>query len=95
MAATASIIIDSKDNVLLVPSSAIKTQGNQLVVQVIKGKQTQNVNVETGLTSETQTEIVSGLTEGDEIVVSTASTSNNQRGSSVFGGLGAGRMFGR
>lgn len=96
MAATASIIIDSKDNVLLIPSSAIKTQGNQLVVQVIKGKLTVSVNVETGLTSETQTEIVSGLTEGEEIVTSTISTSNSQGGSSIFGGFGGGqRMMGR
>jgi RND family efflux transporter MFP subunit len=95
MAATASIIIDSKDNALLVPSSAIKTQGNQLVVQIIKGKQTASVNVETGLTSETQTEIISGLSEGDEIIISTTSTSGSQGGSSVFGGLGSGRMFSR
>ncbi len=94
MSATANIILETKDNVLLVPSNAIRQQQGQSVVQIMKGKQIQTVVVETGLTSETQTEILSGLSEGDEIVVSTlSSTSTTQQGRSVFSGGGAGRMF--
>lgn len=96
MAATANIIIDSKDNVLLIPTSALKTSGNQTVVQVMKGKQTQNVSVETGLASDSQTEIISGLAEGDTIVISSLSSSSSQGNSSIFGGFGGGaRMMGR
>ncbi len=94
MATTANIILETKDNVLLVPSSAIQRQGDQNVVRLMKGKKEQTVTVETGLTSDTQTEILSGLSEGDEVVVSTLTSSNGQReGGSVFGGGGAGRMF--
>jgi len=49
MSATASIILEVKDNVLLVPSSAVQKQGDQNVVQVMKGKQEQTVNIEVGL----------------------------------------------
>jgi RND family efflux transporter MFP subunit len=94
MSATANIILEVKDNVLLVPSSAVQKQNDQNVVQVMKGKQQQVVNVEVGLISDTQIEIISGLSEGDEVITSsTASTINNQSGGSVFSGGGAGRMF--
>ena len=94
MAATANIILETKDNVLLIPSSAIQRQGTQNVVRLMKGKKEQTVTVETGLTSDTQTEILSGLSEGDEVVISTITSSGTQQGGgSVFGGGGAGRMF--
>jgi len=93
MSATANIILEVKDNVLLVPSSAVQKQNDQNVVQVMKGKQQQVVNVEVGLISDAQTEIISGLSEGDEVITSnTASTINNQSGGSVFSGGGS-RMF--
>ena len=94
MAATASIILETKDNVLLIPSSAIQRQGNQNVVRIMKGKKEQTITVEIGLISDTQTEILSGLSEGDEVVISTVTPSGGQQGGgSVFGGGGAGRMF--
>jgi macrolide-specific efflux system membrane fusion protein len=93
MSATANIILEVKNNVLLVPSSAVQKQNDQNVVQVMKGKQGQTVNIEVGLSSDTQTEILSGLSEGDEVITSTSSTSSNQSGKSVFSGGGAGRMF--
>lgn len=98
MSATANIILETKDNVLLVPTSAVQKQGDQSVVRVLKGKQEQTVTVETGLISDTQTEIVSGLSENDEVIVSSlaSSTSTQRGGSSVFGGFGgAGRFIGR
>lgn len=89
MAASAEIIIEAKDNVLFVPSASIQTQNNQSTVRVLKEGQTQTVLVETGLTSATQTEIISGLSEGDEVITSTISTGTNQSsGSSPFGGTG-------
>jgi len=93
MSATANIILEVKDNVLLVPSSAVQKQNDQNVVRVMKGKQQQVVNVEVGLISDAQTEIISGLSEGDEVITSnTASTINNQSGGSVFSGSSS-RMF--
>lgn len=94
MAATASIILETKSDVLLVPSSVIQRQGDQNIVRVMRGKQEQSVTVETGLVSDTQTEIISGVSEGDEVVVSTVISGSSQTGgTSVFGGGGAGRMF--
>jgi len=79
MAATAKIIIESKENVLLVPSSAVQTQNGQSYVRVLKNGQVQMIPVETGLVSDTQTEIVSGLAEGDLVVTSmTASWQRNE-----------------
>jgi len=91
MAVTANIIIDHNDEALLVPSSAVKTQNDQSYVQVLKDNQPEYVFVETGLTSDTQTEIVSGLSEGDEVITGTISASGqsetSQFGSSEMGGM--------
>jgi HlyD family secretion protein len=96
MAATANIIIDSKSDVLIVPSQAVNYQDGQESVTVKRNGQEQNVLVETGIVSDTQTEIVSGLKEGDTIITitttSTNQTTQTQRGGFMFGGGGAGRM---
>ncbi len=94
MSATANIILETKNDVLLIPSSAVQKQGSESVVRVLKEKQEQIVTVETGLVSDTQTEISSGLSEGDEVVISALTSSGSQSGGgSVFGGGGAGRLF--
>lgn len=96
MAATANIIIDSKSDVLIVPSQAVNYQDGQESVTVKRNGQEQNVLVETGIVSDTQTEIVSGLKEGDTIITTTATSTNQttqtRRGGFMFGGGGTGRM---
>lgn len=94
MAAAANIIIDRKENVLLVPSGAIQTQNGQSFVRVLRNGETQMVPVETGLVSDTQTEIVSGVNEGDLVVVTTVSSQGLQgRETSPFGTSGMGGMM--
>jgi len=95
MAASVSIIIATKSDVLLVPSSAVQTQEGQTTVKVLKNGQQQIVSVEIGLSSDTQTEIVSGLSEGDEVITGTTSSGQTlQGGESPFSGFGgAGRIF--
>lgn len=100
MSATANIILEAKDNVLVVPSGAIRIQDDQKVVRVMKNKKEESVTVETGLVSDTQTEIISGLSEGDEIITSTTSINNSssRTGSSPFSGqirVGSGSFGGR
>lgn len=98
MAITADIITSIRNNVLIVPSSAVQTQNNRSIVRVLRNGKAEDVMVETGDSSDTQTEIVSGLNEGDEVVtgnVSQNSSSNNKTGTSPFsnfrpGGLPAG-----
>lgn len=94
MTVNASIVINRKDNVLLIPSSALQTQGGQSYVSLLKDGQSQSVPVETGLVSDAQTEIVSGLNEGDLVVTGTlSSTTSLQNGASPFGGGGIGGMM--
>lgn len=92
MSATANIIVATKDNVLLVPTTAIQTQNGQEVVRVLNGSQVQDVTVTTGLSSDTETEIDSGLTEGQTVITgsvfSTTTTTTGQ--SSIFSSLGRG-----
>ncbi len=84
MAATANIIITTKDNVLLVPSSAVQTQADQSYARVLKGDVVENMPVEVGLSSDTQTEIVSGLNEGDEVITGIVSSTSRSGSNSPF-----------
>jgi len=87
MAASANIIIEAKDNVLVVPSSAIQKQNGQSVVTVLEnGKERQKV-VEVGISSETQTEIVSGVSEGEVVITGRLTGAKIQTGGSPFGGM--------
>ena len=91
MTVTAKIITDRRDNVLIIPSSVIKTTNGQTVVDIVKDGQTSTVDMVTGLSDGTNTEVVSGLAEGDMVVIlatSPSSSSRSESGStqSVFGG---------
>ncbi len=74
MAATANIIIESKENVLLVPSEAINIKGNINTVRVLKNGRVREVTFEIGLSSDTQVEVVSGLSEGDIVITGTGAS---------------------
>ncbi|MES0328537.1 MAG: efflux RND transporter periplasmic adaptor subunit, partial [Gammaproteobacteria bacterium] len=66
-----TVYTESKNNVLLVPSSAVIRTGSKNVVVVAKsGGRFQPVDVVTGLDNDEYVEIVSGLKEGMKVVVS-------------------------
>ncbi len=96
MNASASIITQTKDNVLLIPTSAVLRQNSQSFVRVIRNGTVTQISVEIGLSSDSQTEVVAGLNEGDTIVTSitTSSTSRNSQNQSPFGLFGGNRSFG-
>lgn len=87
MSVSAAIITDMANDVLVVPASAVKNSGNQSYVEVVSpadlvasmdnknqftSKNTpKKQTVETGLASDTMIEIISGLNEGDTVVVQT------------------------
>jgi RND family efflux transporter MFP subunit len=78
--ANLDVVTASKQNVLAVPISAITTlaNGTSYVELVGTDGKTQRVEVKTGITGNTFTEIVSGLKEGDKILlISTGSTSTS------------------
>ena len=65
------VYTESKNNVLLVPSSSVIRTGSKNVVVVAKsGGRFQPVDVVTGLDNDEYVEIVSGLKEGMKVVVS-------------------------
>ena len=70
MGATVNIATLEKKNILLVPSRAIKNAGSQKIVVVRDADgSTRNVVVETGVTDGNQTEIISGVAEGTQLVL--------------------------
>lgn len=86
MAASVSIITDSKTSALIIPSSALQTQDGQSFVRTLSNGQPQQVFVETGLTSDNQVEVTSGLSEGDEVITGTVIRQGaGQQGISPFG----------
>lgn len=114
MSISASIITSVKQDILMVPNSAIKVQGSNHYVQIFDTKLVTPVGtqasqgiastiaprqqtVEIGLANDTNTEIISGINEGDQIVTriiapTTTTTTTAPSASSLLGG---GRGLGR
>ncbi len=69
MSATADIIIDKRNDVLLVPDRAIEqdSEGNS-IVEVMVNQQIEKRTVVTGISDSLQTEILSGLKEGETVI---------------------------
>ena len=91
MAVNAQIIVEVKNEVILVPNAAIKTNNGITTIKVVKNDQINETEVVTGSSNDTQTEIISGINEGETIVVGTNSlktTKTTNSGNSVFGGMG-------
>jgi multidrug efflux pump subunit AcrA (membrane-fusion protein) len=107
MSVTAAIITDIKQDVLVVPNSAVKSQGGESGTSYVEsfdaplpapsdgliGSISKNIPnkipIEVGLSNDSQTEVASGLKEGDEIITRTIlPTSGNTTAAapSLFGG---------
>jgi len=70
MTASADIITQRKDDVLVVSNAAVKVDGSQKYVDVLtEGGRTTRANITVGATTDTTTEIVSGLEEGATVVI--------------------------
>lgn len=92
MTANVSIIVDKRENVLLVPNRALRTQGGQRVVQLQTPVGVAQTPVTIGLQGDAQTEILSGVKEGDVVVITstTTSTGTNRTGGVGVPGIGPG-----
>lgn len=93
MSVSAEIINNEKKDALLIPTSAIKDQNGKKTVSVEKNGDTTLVEVQTGITGSSETEITGGLNEGDTVLIESLPTSGfttttsqqNQGGGSLFG----------
>jgi HlyD family secretion protein len=94
MTAAVTITVKQVNNVLLVPSRAVRLVNNQLVVYILNNGQLQAVNVTLGASSDTMSEVVSSnLKAGDIIILNPPSnllTRPSGTSSSGVGGLGGG-----
>lgn len=93
MTVTVSIIVQEGNNVLLVPNQAITLQQGQDYVQVLAAdNSTEQRAIQTGINNSLYTEVTSGLTEGEKVIVpqatatsSTTSSATQQRGGGMIG----------
>lgn len=94
MTASAVVQLERHDDVLSVPTSAVQTNSSGSYVRELKNGKLADIPVTTGISSDTQTEIVSGLSEGQSVVTSViAPTQTSSQGASPFSAIG-GRGFG-
>lgn len=69
MGATVKIATRTKNDVLLLPARAVQPVGRQKIVKVVRGGRTIETEVTTGLTDKQTVEIVTGVQEGDLVLV--------------------------
>lgn len=111
MSVSAAIITKVKQDAFIVPNSAVKSRGNNHYVEIFdtalpqsQGNQgvtssalPRQQKVGVGLSNDTSTEIISGLKEGDQIVVRTiapsTTTNPTAQAPSLFGVPGGGRAL--
>ncbi|QDR79742.1 efflux RND transporter periplasmic adaptor subunit [Sporomusa termitida] len=77
MTARVTINVGESRNVLVVPLSAVKEDKGQKYVQVMTAGESRKTTVQTGLSDDEQIEIISGLSEGDRIVLPAAKIQTN------------------
>ena len=95
MTASVNIIIEKHENVLVVPSSAVRNSGGQRTVTILFEGNEISVPVSVGLTYDSLTEISSTqLREGDTVVLNTGSSSASTGPSVQTGGMGGGMLEG-
>ncbi len=74
MTGNADIVYARHDNVLLVPNRAVRTEGNRRVVSVLDGNKIVPHPVTVGISDDQNTEILSGLKQGDQVVIPVTSS---------------------
>jgi HlyD family secretion protein len=92
MTVAATITVASKDNVLMVPSRAVKTSGRNRVVEVVVNGKTEQRTVQVGQSNDQYVEITDGLQEGDQVLITATTAATTQMGN--FGGTVGGAMPG-
>lgn len=89
MSVSAKIITQVKQDIITVPNSALKTQGNTTYIEVLNnGVQTpERRTIEIGAANNTDTEIVSGINVGDTVVTQTIDPNAKTTAPAATGGI--------
>jgi len=74
---TVTVIVEEKNDVLLVPNQAIIRQGNETFVRVSKDGVTTERLIKTGISNWQYTEVTEGLGEGEKVVVTGTVATNS------------------
>ena len=102
LTAIISITVDERNDVLLVPNSAITSQGRQTYVQVLlpDGTTQEQRAFTAGINDSQYTEVIDGLSEGEQVIIpqgatapTTAPSTQQQRRASPGGVQGMQRML--
>jgi multidrug efflux pump subunit AcrA (membrane-fusion protein) len=89
MTAQVSVVDQTANNALELPSSAITTTGAISTVELLQNGKTTLTTVKTGLVGNSSTQIVSGLKAGDIVVEPTVTITAASSSSSTSTGLGS------
>lgn len=88
MTVSVSIITEVAEDVLAVPSSAVKSRAGGKYVQILENGIPVDVTVEVGISNDSYTEVTSGLTEGQEIIIATATDGGGTTATTMRSGPG-------
>jgi len=69
MGAGLSIVLEARQDVLLIPRRALSQVGGKQVVTVLAGRRSDQRIVETGLSNDIEVQVISGLQEGEIVLV--------------------------
>jgi multidrug efflux pump subunit AcrA (membrane-fusion protein) len=93
--ANLSIATGEKKDVLAVPTSAVMTNGTQSFVQVLSGGKPVDKPVKVGVVGGIYTQVVSGLTQGEAVILANYATPVPASNSATLGGFGGGSFTSR
>jgi hypothetical protein len=100
LSVSVSIVVASRTNVILVPNRAITRKSGNTTVNVVNNGVPQSRTIQIGINDLQNTEVISGLNEGEQVVVpqsTTTTTTTTQGGGGGGGGIaipGLGRIGG-
>ncbi|HEX6468916.1 MAG TPA: efflux RND transporter periplasmic adaptor subunit [Streptosporangiaceae bacterium] len=92
--ATVQVIVAKADNVLYVPSAAVRTAGGQSTVTVMRDGEQVTQPVRVGIKGDQGTEITSGVTAGERVVMTASGAGGAGFPAGGFPGLGGARLGG-
>ena len=94
--AAVTITTDSAKGVLVVPSTAVTTNGSRSTVLLLQNGQQVRTQVTVGVAGDSWTEITKGVSAGDQVVLTTSTSTSSTSSNQGFpgGGLGGGGLPG-